>query len=192
MTASLVFESQRLIFHPLTIGDDDIVRQIFLDVDVMRYAGGVIAPDLISKLLPTWTRRCTGGGVGVWVVSDRQTGEKLGTTALLPMPIFAEDTEWDLVQGDGLPSAEIEVGYLFKRAAWGRGFATEACLHVLRFAFENTPLTRIVAVTDADNRASMHVLAKSGLRRVGWRRAYQMDLPAFEIDKAEWLTAHRI
>ena len=73
MISPLVFESERLVFRPLTIGDDDIVRQIFLDVDVMRYAGGVMAPELITKLLPTWTRRCTSGGIGVWVVSDRQS-----------------------------------------------------------------------------------------------------------------------
>ena len=105
------------------------------------------------------------------------------------MPIFDEDTKWELVQGDGLPSAEIEVGYLFKRSAWGKGYATETCTRVLKFGFEQTPLNHIVAVTDVDNRASMNVLAKSGMRRVGWRRAYQMDLPAFELDKAEWMAA---
>ena len=89
-----------------------------------------------------------GGCIGIWTVINRLTQEKLGSALLLPLPIDEEDTQWDLIQGDDLPDAEIEIGFLFKRSAWGKGYATEACSRLVRFAFEKTPLTEVVAVID--------------------------------------------
>lgn len=62
--------------------------------------------------------------------------------------IDAEDTQWELLQGNDLPDGEIEIGYLFKRSTWGKGVATEACRRLLRFAFEETPLTEVVGVIE--------------------------------------------
>jgi ribosomal-protein-alanine N-acetyltransferase len=57
----------------------------------------------------------------------------------------------------------------------------------LRFGFEATSLTRIVAVTDPDNRSSQHVLGKCGMRPIGPRRAYgEDDVPWFEVTRVDW------
>jgi len=112
--------------------------------------------------------------------------EKLGSTLLLPLPVDADDTEWHLVEGDEFPDREIEVGFLFKRAAWGNGYATEACARLLQFAFEETPLAEVVAVIDPKNTGSRNVLLKCGLREVGLRRAYAEVCPGFRITRGEW------
>jgi RimJ/RimL family protein N-acetyltransferase len=120
-------------------------------------------------------------------VIERRTEEKLGTAILLPLPIEEDDTNWDLVVGDGLPDGEIEIGYILKRSAWGKGYATEATDRLLKFAFEETPLEELVATTDPENTASQRVLEKCGLLYEGMRRAYAAECPGFRITRQQWL-----
>ena len=59
---------------------------------------------------------------------------------------------------------DVELGYTLARAAWGRGYATEAARAVLRWAFAGLRLPRVVAVADPANTASLRVLEKLGMR----------------------------
>lgn len=63
---------------------------------------------------------------------------------------------------DGIAGCEGDLGYWFERAAWGRGYASEAARAVARFAFEEVGLSRLKAGHAADNPASGRVLAKLG------------------------------
>ena len=119
-------------------------------------------------------------------MTGRHSGEKLGTTVLLPVPVESDQMDWSLVAADYYPKAEIEVGYILKRAAWGRGIATEARGRLLRFGFEATDLDEIVAITDPDNVASQHVLLKCGLRSEGPRRVYATCVAGFRITRSQW------
>ncbi len=187
---NLTLESERLLLRPLDEADIDLGYELLMDPAVMKYVGGeAYTRERVESESRVVVRRGGGGCIGIWCVTDKATGEKLGTGVLLPLPIEEKDTDWDLVEGEALPDAEIEVGYLLKPSAWGKGYATEACKRLLRFAFEDTPLTDIVAVTATENAASQHVLRKSGLRATGVRRAYGGDCPGFRVTKAEWLSA---
>jgi RimJ/RimL family protein N-acetyltransferase len=77
---------------------------------------------------------------------DRASGEFLGWCGLRKQP-------------DG----EIDIGYRYKRAAWGRGFATEASRVCLAYGFRELGLARIIATAFVENVASIHVLEKLGL-----------------------------
>ncbi len=88
-----------------------------------------------------------------------------------------------------LPQQDIEVGYHLKPSAWGKGYATETAAALLEFAFEETALDRVLAVTGLSNHASQNVLRKAGLKDTGLRRAYGERLPGFEITTSEWLAA---
>ncbi len=106
---------------------------------------------------------------------------------LLPLPIEEDDRNWDLVVGDDVPDCEIEIGYILKKSAWGKGYATEATKRLLKFAFEETPLEELVATTNSENTASQRVLEKSGLVYEGMRRAYAVDCPGYRITRQQWL-----
>ncbi len=185
--AGPLLRSERLLLRPLTARDDDLGAALLMDAAVMEHIGGAMTQEKFEREMAVATRRCAGGAIGIWCVLDGRTQEKLGTGVLLPLPVEELDTNWDLVAGDELPDAEIEVGYLFKPSAWGKGYATEVCRRLLRFAFEETALTEVVACTSAANAASQNVLRKAGLRDVGLRRAYGGDYPGFRITRAEWL-----
>lgn len=70
-----------------------------------------------------------------------------------------------LIGGIGLgrtPEGEVEFGYWLARAAWGRGYATEAGRAVLELARNGLRLSRIVSGHFLDNPASGRVLEKLG------------------------------
>ena len=187
-SSELVLETGRLRLRPVTLDDVDLARELFTDPEVMKFVADVTPEEDLLEETRKATQRGAGGRIGVWCVTDRRTGEKIGTSVLLPVPIDCDDTDWSLVVEDAYPDAEIEIGYILKPAAWGKGIATEACRRLLRFGFEMTELDEIVATTDPDNAASQHVLSKCGLRNEGIRRAYATDVTGFRITRREWET----
>ena len=187
----LLLESQRLLLRPLEAADADLEVEIGTDPEAMKYVGDVETKDKIVRDMAKYTRRCAGGSIGVWCVTDRLTMEKLGSAILLPLPIEEDDTNWDLVLGDELPDCEIEVGYMLKRSAWGKGYATEATKRLLKFAFEETPLEEVVATTDPENTASKRVLEKCGLSYEGMRRAYATECCGFRITRDLWFDSNQ-
>ena len=183
---NLELETDRLLLRPLVENDWEMALETFMDPEVMKFVADVGSEEALAEEMKTAIRRGAGGRIGVWCVLQRETGEKLGTAILLPLPIEEDDTDWSLVQEDRYPDADIEVGYILKRSAWGNGYATEACRRLVQFAFEETELDEIVAVTDPRNSASQKVLRKCGLRDEGLRRAYAEECPAFRISRQQW------
>ena len=170
----LELTTERLSLRPVALSDIDLAIEMFTDPAVVEYVGKLMTADEIADKMPTWTKRGGGGCIGLWCVADRQ-GEKFGSAALLPLSTDKDDTDWDLVVPNAMPEGDVEVGYILKKSAWGKGYATEACRRLLRFAFEQTPLVEVVATLDTENTNSRHVLDKCGLVLKGTRRAYAED-----------------
>jgi len=182
----LNLSTDRLLLRPVTLDDVDISITLLTDPEVMRYVGSAIPEKEVIDNLPREVRRSGGGCIGIWTILDSETNEKIGSAILLPLPIEADDTDWSLLGRPEIPDGDIEIGYMFKPSAWGKGYATEAASRLLRFAFEETPLQEVVAVTDQENTNSQRVLRKIGLRDEGIRRAYKDDCSAFRITRSEW------
>ena len=72
-----------------------------------------------------------------------------------------------------------EIGFIVHPAHQGRGYATEAARPLLRIAFEDLELHRVVGRLEARNRASARVLEKLGMRR-------EAHLVENELVKGEW------
>lgn len=64
------------------------------------------------------------------------------------------------------------MGYVLTQAHWGRGYATEAAVAVLRFARQDLGLARVEATCRAGNVASQRVLAKIGMQQEGLLRSH--------------------
>ena len=187
---NLNLKSDRLLLRPLEKADVDLGLEILTDPEVMLYVGQARSRAQVIEEMEVSTRRAGGGCIGIWCVMDLATKEKLGTGILLPLPIELADTDWSLVEGEAVPDAEIELGYLLKRSAWGRGYATEIARRLLRFAFEDAPLDEVVAVTHQDHTGSQQVLAKAGMTYEGLRPAYQTQCSGFRITRAQWRAAN--
>ena len=124
----------------------------------------------LADSLRRWADRLDGwqrDGYGMWIAEVRDTGTVIGHCGLQR-----------LEEGD-----EVEVGYYLGRAAWGRGYATEAAAACVAFGFARCGLERIVAVVRPENTASRHVLRKVGLRHERDGQFYGVDASLFAIDR---------
>ena len=127
----LILTTDRLRLRPYAETDLDIAVLVLTDPEVVKYVCDPMSDAEVAALLPSVCRRGAGGRIGMWCVERLDTGEKLGDGVLTPIPVEEEDTNWDSLVSEAYPDAQIEVGYMLKRDAWGRGmpprFARGCC-----------------------------------------------------------------
>ena len=165
-----VFQTERLSLRPLVRDDIDALVRMYGDPDVMRHIrDGSVADEASRRAsLEESMSKQHPPGLGVWgVVSRDRRDDLLGWVCLVPLP------DSDL----------IEIGWRFRRDAWGRGYATEAARELLRYGFETLELGEIVAVLKPDNERSVRVVEKLGMTADGMRRAYNENLAFFRLKR---------
>jgi RimJ/RimL family protein N-acetyltransferase len=163
--------TERLMARRFTRDDTETLCRLYADPAVMRHAGGIMTREtaLASMQARIFDYYAPNPGLGQWATIERASGECVGLHLLAS------------VRGE----FHIQVGFLLFPQFWSKGYATEMARAVLEHGFSTLRLPRIVAITDLDNRASQHVLAKLGMRRNGERRfaAYgPAPLAWFELD----------
>lgn len=87
---------------------------------------------------------------------------------------------------------EAELGYELHPDHWGQGYATEAAHAMLIFGFGTLNLQRVWAQCLAENKASVRVLDRLGMRQEQllskhtWMQKRWWDTLVYAISKAEW------
>jgi RimJ/RimL family protein N-acetyltransferase len=114
VSMNLDLQTERLLLRPLADSDLNLALEMFTDEEITKYIGSVSTEEQIAEGMPDSVKRGGGGCIGVWCISHRATGEKLGSVFLLPLPIEENDTDWNLVVEDQLPDGDIEIGYILK------------------------------------------------------------------------------
>ena len=171
-------ETARLILRRFTPADEDNLVALDGDPAVMRYlSGGPATPreQIRDSVLPRFIA-LTGRhrGLGYWAAHDRESGEFLGWFALHPVAGDAARGGWH----DTDDTAQVELGYRLRRAAWGRGLATEGSRALIDRAFRQLGVRRVVATTYEHNVGSRRVLEKCGLAHIRSFRLGTADLAA--------------
>lgn len=143
--------TDRLLLRRFTEADLDVLAELDGDPEVRRYLadGKPLSRDVVRReVLPAILARYTDHpGFGCWAV---QAGpEFLGWVELLP-------------EGPG----EASIGWRFRRAAWGHGYATEAARVVVDRAFTELGIRRVTATTMTVNTASRRVMERLGMTYV--------------------------
>lgn len=143
------FTTARLRAERLTAAHLDEVRRMHRDPDAMAYLGGVRTEEQTRAYLARNLQHWADYGFGLWILRDAGGGDPIGRAVLRHIPVDGVD--------------EVEVGYGFYPAYWGRGLATEVAVACLALGRRHLHLGSIVALTSPDNLASHHVLRKAGL-----------------------------
>lgn len=151
--------TERLTLRGWRDDDLDALAAIDSDPDVMRYigVGSVRTRDETAAAIAAMRRGWNEQEFWIFATERRDTGELAGSVGLA-IPRFLPQI---------LPAGEI--GWRLGRGHWGLGFATEAAREVMRFAFADVGLDRLVSICHLDNHASVRVMTKLGMRpdRIG-------------------------
>lgn len=108
----MILQTPRLALREMTDADLPALRVIFTDPVAMAAYEGPFDDATSAAWVERQRQRYTDDGFGLWAVERRDTREVIGQCGITRQPV--EDDE------------VIEVGYLFQRAHWHRGYATEA------------------------------------------------------------------
>ncbi len=181
--------TDRLTLRRLSPADLSAVTELCGSPEVMRYLDDGrpmtptrVAEEVLPALLGEYDR--LPEGLGCWALAT-DGADFLGWAALRPAHSVGLETG---------PTAGLEIGYRLLPAAWGRGYATEAALALVRAAFAELRADRVVATTMAVNSGSRRVLERAGLRHV---RTFFEDWPdpipgsehgdvVYELTRSEW------
>ena len=142
------FATGRLVLRPRSLADTEACMAMDREPGVTRFIDGPWGVEAAHRaFIEARTRGPWPPGLGYWTIEE--AGAFIGWVLLIP-----ED-------GTG---PETEIGWRLRRAARGRGIATEAASPLLPHGFATLGLARIVAGIDPANHASLSVARKLGLR----------------------------
>lgn len=150
-SSSLPIRTERLLLRELADSDFDAVHAYATDPDVVRYMpwGPNSEADTRAFLDRSQAAARAQPRIGYELaITARTTGELAGAIGL---------------HREAADDSEAMLGYCLARAAWGRGYATEAGLTIVQFGFTSLGLETIWAGCDVRNTGSVRVLEKLGM-----------------------------
>jgi ribosomal-protein-alanine N-acetyltransferase len=143
--------TDRLILRPFTAADLEAIYAILNRPDVWLYDPGKPRTlDETRDLLARWIADYDLHGFGRFAVVLRDTGTIIGYCGL----------QWLLLDHGVYKSPEVELFYALAPEYWGQGYITEAAQAVIRFAFTDIKLRRIVSTALSANTRSLSVMRR--------------------------------
>ena len=118
------------------------------DGEVMRYLPALDRAGA-DALIDRQIARQAELGYCFWALERRDDGSFLGIVGL---------------GAPRTPLTEVEVGWRLARAAWGKGYASEAAQAALDWGFETLPVSSVIAITVPANTASRRVMERLGMQ----------------------------
>lgn len=146
-----VLETDRLILRWVSLEDAEFVLRLLNEPSWLRFIGdkGVrTIDDARAYILKGPVDMYSRLGFGLYLVELKEEGFSIGMCGLIK-----RDTLED-----------VDIGFAFLPAYWGKGYAYEAAAAVLAYGEKVLGLNRIVAITSRDNDRSAKLLEKLGLQ----------------------------
>jgi|SRR6516165_3766722 len=138
----------RLELRPFQESDVDGIAELLADREATRFIGSVksrqAAADSVSAMREAFAAR----GWGTLAVVPRDQRSCVGYCGVRPLP----------------HTAEIEIAFALQQRYWNQGYATEAAAASIDVAFKSLGIRSLVATVYPDNKPSLRVLEKLGMR----------------------------
>lgn len=173
--AVVTLQTERLVLRMFREEDSDAYAAMCADPEVMRHLGEGRtltrgeAWRQMAMILGHWRLR----GYGLWAVEERATGALLGRIGFF--------------NPEGWPG--FELGWVLRREAWGKGYATEGARRALAHAFTDMGRPRVISLIYPANAASIRVAERLGQRLERRTELYGHDVLVYGIDRASWPSA---
>ena len=146
----MILESERLIVRPWRAEDRESFAAMARDPEIMRFIRGGVAftdPE-IDEFLARQARQESEFGVSMGAMVEKASGRVVGVAGTQPLGT----------------TGHYEVGWWVARDCQGRGYATEAGAAAKRYLFETLGHSRVLAIIDPGNEASVRVAKHLGMR----------------------------
>lgn len=161
----MILETERLYLRRLEQTDFDALCKILKDEEVMYAYEHAFSDAEVHEWLDRQLGRYAEYGFGLWAVILKENGELIGQCGITMQ-------DWN---GRQVP----EIGYLFQKAFWHKGYATEAAVACRDYAFGTLGLKEVFSIIRDNNFASQRVAERGGMSVTGslTKHYYGMDMP---------------
>lgn len=152
-------QTQRLFLRPVQMNDADEMFVARGDPEVMRFWDwpAFESVEQVRTVIARHHAEVDEGTTLWWAVSITPRGPAIGEVDLSEIEMHHR---------------RAEVGFLFRRNAWGYGYAFEAMERVTRYGFADLKLERLWARFHAGNEASRKLLERLGFSYEGTLREH--------------------
>lgn len=162
----MIFETDRLYLREMTEEDFGGLCKMLKDDEVMYAYNGAFSNSEVQEWLDRQQARYEKYGFGLWAVILKESGEMIGQCGLTMQPWKDEEV--------------LEIGYLFQKAFWHKGYATEAAVGCKKYAFDVLKADRVCSIIRDNNIPSQRVALRNGMtpRKETWTKHYRgVDMP---------------
>lgn len=161
----MIIETERLILRKMDNGDYSALCKILQDEDVMYAYEHAFSDDEVDAWLKKQLVRYETDGIGLWAVVLKENGEVIGQCGLAKQLWWGENV--------------VEVGYLFRKDFWHKGYATEAAVACKDYAFNRLGEKRVYSIIRDLNLPSRRVALRNGMKVCGVqvKHYYGIDMP---------------
>ncbi len=161
----MIIETERLILRKMDNGDYSALCKILQDEDVMYAYEHAFSDDEVDEWLKKQLVRYETDGIGLWAVVLKENGEVIGQCGLTKQLWWGENI--------------VEVGYLFRKDFWHKGYATEAAVACKDYAFNRLGEKRVYSIIRDLNLPSRRVALRNGMKVCGVqvKHYYGVDMP---------------
>lgn len=163
----MILETERLYLREMKQSDFDSLCKILKDEETMYAYEGAFDDSEVHQWLNKQIARYNRYGFGLWAVVLKENDEMIGQCGLTMQ-------QW---KDDEL----LEMGYLFQRKYWHRGYAVEAATACRKYAFDVLNADEVCSIIRDTNIASQKVAVRNGMIMTDtWTKHYRdVDMPHY-------------
>lgn len=162
-----IIETNRLYLRRMKQSDYNDLCKILQDEQTMYAYEGAFTDEEVQQWIDRQLTRYEKWGFGLWVVILKENEELIGQCGLTMQPWKDREV--------------LEIGYLFQRKYWHKGYATEAAVACKKYAFETLESREVCSIIRDTNIASQNVALRNGMHKTdSWVKHYKgVDMPHF-------------
>lgn len=163
----MILETERLYLREMNQADFGPLCKILQDEEAMYAYEGAFSDEEVQEWLDRQTARYQKWNFGLWAVVLKETDEMIGQCGLTMQPWKDREV--------------LEIGYLFARDFWHRGYAAEAAGACKKYAFETLKAEEVCSIIRDTNIASQKVAVRNGMEMADtWTKHYRgVDMPHY-------------
>lgn len=163
----MILETERLYLRKMNQSDFKSLCKILQDEETMYAYEGAFSDAEAQEWLDKQIFRYQKWNFGLWAVIRKETGEMIGQCGLTVQQWKEEDV--------------LEIGYLFERSYWHKGYAIEAAKACKKYAFEVLEADEVCSIIRDTNIASQNVAIRNGMIKTDtWIKHYRgVDMPHY-------------
>lgn len=156
----MILETERLYLREMGQDDFGSLCKIMQDEEAMYAYEGAFSDAEVQEWLDRQISRYQTWGFGLWAVVQKESGEMIGQCGLTMQPWKEEEV--------------LEIGYLFQRSCWHKGYAVEAARACKRYAFEILHADEVCSIIRDTNKNSQKVAVRNGMTKAdSWTKYYR-------------------